>query len=321
MHAVVQSRARRDRATSERVRQLSLRMEASLVDPDVDSDAGGCFLLVVRGTARVSCSLGAFTLDCGGWLAVPAGDAPAFEADAGALILSLFVDGTLKSRLREHPQKPIFFAGTGRIFRDRETPCLARVAQGDRTSVAARVGVLRCRAGGASNDWRHARIARHAGRAVPGIFHESATPVVPLMQQARLMLEGHQDRIIKISDLATDSGFSLWYFSKLFHSLYGVSPQRHALESRLSRACELLVRTPLSIADIGVACGFENPCSFARAFRGHLGETASAYRCRLRASSPACPRDVRGVNEGLPIPGCAQGRGDPKGRLRRSRRA
>jgi len=63
-----------------------------------------------------------------------------------------------------------------------------------------------------------------------------------------------------------------------FHAIYGEGPRETLSRTRLHQASMLLENTTLSVGEVGAACGFENPCSFARAFRAHYGTTASGYR-------------------------------------------
>jgi AraC family transcriptional regulator len=103
------------------------------------------------------------------------------------------------------------------------------------------------------------------------------------MQRARLYLDGHLARNVRLSELARLTIFSTWYFTKTFHALYDEGPRDVTSRLRLRQASTLLLQTQLSIAEVGEACGFENPCSFARAFRASYGMTASSFRARTHA--------------------------------------
>lgn len=88
-----------------------------------------------------------------------------------------------------------------------------------------------------------------------------------------------------MEDLARMANFSSWYFSKAFHALYGESPQALCARLRLERAAHLLRSTPMMIGDVAAASGFDNCCSFARAFRARYGIPASEYRQRFGPGS------------------------------------
>ena len=110
-----------------------------------------------------------------------------------------------------------------------------------------------------------------------------------------LHLVRHRDRVVTLTELAELTSFSNWYLSKTFHSIYDECPQAASQRLRLEHACELLANTSLVIGEVGVACGFENACSFSRAFRAYTGKTASAYREQVRDGAPrsAQPANVR----------------------------
>lgn len=112
----------------------------------------------------------------------------------------------------------------------------------------------------------------------PGRSRSRKRQVFSRMQRAHLYLEGNRDRVVRITELADLTSFSSWYFSKTFHALYQESPQAAAARMRLERAAELLVDSSMMIGEVAAASGFDNCCSFARAFRGRYGMSASGFR-------------------------------------------
>lgn len=114
--------------------------------------------------------------------------------------------------------------------------------------------------------------------ACPGRSRGHKRQVFARMQRARMFLEGHPDQVVRIDELARTANFSSWYFSKAFHALYGESPQAYSARLRLGRAAMLLRTTGMTVGEVAAASGFENCCSFARAFRARHGISASQYR-------------------------------------------
>src|SRR5690606_2595661 len=114
----------------------------------------------------------------------------------------------------------------------------------------------------------------------PGHSQRRRRQVLLRMQRARLCLEGQVGEGMPIAELARRTNFSPWYFSKVFHAVYGMRPQQYAARMRLERASRLLATTSLPVTEVSAACGFDNPCSFARAFRTRFGMTASEHRLR-----------------------------------------
>ena len=98
------------------------------------------------------------------------------------------------------------------------------------------------------------------------------------MQRAWLYLAGNLDRPVRLAELAERGNVSIWHFTKTFHALYGEGPQAASSRMRLAKAARLLRSSRLSIGEAGAACGFENNCSFSRAFRAHFGVPPSLYR-------------------------------------------
>lgn len=122
-------------------------------------------------------------------------------------------------------------------------------------------------------------LARHLSQC-PGRSQRHKRLVLQRMQSARLYLEGQAEPTLSIDELARRASFSRWYFSKLFHALYGTSPLLFAARMRLEHAARLLATTRLPLTEVSRSCGFINPCSFARAFRAQYGMTASMHRKR-----------------------------------------
>ncbi|HCV96778.1 MAG TPA: AraC family transcriptional regulator, partial [Stenotrophomonas sp.] len=55
---------------------------------------------------------------------------------------------------------------------------------------------------------------------------------------------------------------------------------------RLERAADLLRDTDMMIGEVAAASGFDNCCSFARAFRARYGQSASGFRESAGMLSP-----------------------------------
>jgi AraC family transcriptional regulator len=119
-------------------------------------------------------------------------------------------------------------------------------------------------------------------RRCPGRSRSRKRQVFGRMQRAHLYLQGNADRVVRISELADLTSFSNWYFSKAFHALYDESPQALSVRLRLERAAQLLRTTSMMVGEVAAATGFDNCCSFARAFKNHHGVPASRYRGNAR---------------------------------------
>ena len=68
------------------------------------------------------------------------------------------------------------------------------------------------------------------------------------------------------------------YFSKLFTTQVGISPQRYIARLRMEKAKELLRYTELAVGEIAIAVGMADALYFSRAFKQYTGLSPSAYR-------------------------------------------
>lgn len=238
--------------------------------------------LVLRGSAKVECREGRFTLARGGWLSLERDARPAVHAEPGAVVVGLAMTAGMQERLHQSAQVVLFpgRGAVGRGARDDARRLWRRCARFARHEVRAepldrhRLGqVLRLMAMQQA-DFRDL-IDRCPGRSL-----RRKRQVFCRMQRAWLHLEGHLERPVRITELADLSNVSVWYFTKTFHALYGEGPQAVSARLRLARAARLLRRTQLSVSEVGEACGFENNCSFSRAFRAQHGVPPSLYRVR-----------------------------------------
>ncbi|CAG2127131.1 HTH-type transcriptional activator RhaS [Cupriavidus yeoncheonensis] len=97
-------------------------------------------------------------------------------------------------------------------------------------------------------------------------------------RKAREFLDAAIDGDISLSRLAEECGLSARHFARAFQQSLGVPPHRYLLKRRVDRAKDLLERSPLSLLDIALACGFADQSHFTRVFRASLGVTPGAWR-------------------------------------------
>jgi len=233
----------------------------------------------MRGGAWIEAKEGRFYLRAGDWIAFARDSAPLVQADAQGVCVGISVsEEAIKSMARFGNFD--LHVGLGRItMRDardivRHWYRIARHS-GDLSSATAhqaRVRSLLLKLEDMQGEDRN-RIP-----LCPGASLARKRQVFERMQRARLFMEGNCDRIIRMAELAERTQFSMWYFSKVFHRLYGASPQAACANLRLRHAANLLASTPMTIGEVAIASGFDNNCSFARSFRAHFGMTASDYR-------------------------------------------
>lgn len=98
-----------------------------------------------------------------------------------------------------------------------------------------------------------------------------------LARAIELML-GSLSAPLGIGQIAERLGVPEWTLARLFRRHLNTTPSDYFRELRLAEARNLLRNTSLRISEVAALCGFENPETFARAYRRRYGCTASEER-------------------------------------------
>lgn len=88
-----------------------------------------------------------------------------------------------------------------------------------------------------------------------------------------------------VGRLAQVSGVSEAHFARSFKQAFGIPPHRYLLTRRIERAMTLLRETDLSITDVAFDTGWASLGTFGRTFRDITGDSPSAVRMRVRATT------------------------------------
>ncbi len=83
-----------------------------------------------------------------------------------------------------------------------------------------------------------------------------------------------------IYEISSELGFSLYYFSRLFKAITGISPKSYLLARKVSHSIDALLNTNHSILDIALDYGFGSSESYTRAFFKIIRENPSDIRRR-----------------------------------------
>ena len=87
------------------------------------------------------------------------------------------------------------------------------------------------------------------------------------------LMEAHLETPLSSEALAAEVGLTRRQLERLFSSYLHTSPASFYLQLRLQRSRHLLQQTDLSIVEISIACGFESPSYFSRAYRKHFARS------------------------------------------------
>ncbi len=251
----------------------------------------------VQGDGWIESREGRFRMQRGDWMAFEKESVPVVQSGPRGLCIGLLIEADTLQAL-EALDGSALYAGRGRVAL-RELRTLLRVWREAATpdagdDLAVRPLLLQL---AAMQRELAARVRRCPGRS-----RSRRRQVFGRMQRARLYLEGHSDRVVRISELADLTSFSSWYFSKAFHTLYDESPQALSVRLRLERAADLLRDTSMTVGEVAAASGFDNCCSFARAFKARFGVPATRYRSTARRALNAQVKQTqaqRGRNTGM----------------------
>lgn len=237
----------------------------------------------IRGTSWVDAREGKFHLQPGQWIALEKDSRPLIQADQYGVCIGLGLSTDALYRLSRF-LGPGLYAGKGAINRTEMLVILrmwreALVGSGQ-SGTSDDVAVLRLitlQLAGLQYGLVE-RIAR-----CPGRTRQRKRQVFGRLQRAHLYLEGNCDRVVRVSELADLTNFSSCYFSRTFVGLYEESPQVAGVRLRLDHAASLLHDEEMMVGEVAAASGFDNCCSFARAFRTRFGVSATRYRESLKS--------------------------------------
>ena len=88
------------------------------------------------------------------------------------------------------------------------------------------------------------------------------------------------DSDVNINDMADAAAVSRSGLNRKMKALVGLTPADFMREARIKRACQLLLSSDRSVAEIAYSCGFTDPKYFTKCFRSSIGTTPTEYRSR-----------------------------------------
>jgi AraC family transcriptional regulator len=113
-------------------------------------------------------------------------------------------------------------------------------------------------------------------------------------------VERRLDQPLLLEDLARVAHFSPFHFHRIFSAMTGETLQRFVARLRVEKAANMLLLYPsMSVTAVALDCGFSGSASFARAFKGHFGVSASAWR-KLRKAERKIRQAQRKLGEAGP---------------------
>lgn len=121
----------------------------------------------------------------------------------------------------------------------------------------------------------------------PGRTYQTRRHVFARLQRVRNYLSANCHLGYDNAAIARMANYSTYHFLRTFHAVFDETPHAFLVNQRLQRARWLLRTSPLAIAEIAHASGFENRCAFSRLFRKRFGTSARSLRPRAASAPPA----------------------------------
>ncbi len=122
-------------------------------------------------------------------------------------------------------------------------------------------------------------LLRLLGLAEAGGKEKSASPII---REVKSYIDAHFTESLQLKDIAGAHYISRFYLSHIFKEETGYSPIHYLIGRRIEEAKRLLADTKMSIQDIALYVGYDNPSHFNSLFKRTTGMSAAAYRRWLR---------------------------------------
>ncbi len=174
------------------------------------------------------------------------------------------------------------------VFRDNALAAYAMLNAKTREEVDYHLHAIERETAEHSADWQEAlgahltllliTLARYVGSAIKNLPHLPPKEWSIALAALRAVNERYAETELTLEAIAAELYVSQSTLSRLFKRLCGKSFTEHLKDLRLSRACELLQSSTLTVDGIVRACGLRDLPSFYHAFQAHTGMTPHQYR-------------------------------------------
>ncbi|MFT5187731.1 MAG: AraC-like DNA-binding protein [Verrucomicrobiales bacterium] len=91
-------------------------------------------------------------------------------------------------------------------------------------------------------------------------------------------LKTHYAENVSISNLAMHAGISMRHLQRRFQETFKTTPRDYIMKLRILNACDLLLKTNLTVTEIALQVGFYDHSVFSRMFSKVMGISPRAYR-------------------------------------------
>lgn len=91
-------------------------------------------------------------------------------------------------------------------------------------------------------------------------------------------IRGHYTGIHALTDISDSCYVNKYYLSRSFKKYMGITVMEYINLLRMEQACELLVKTGLSVGEIADSCGFINKSHFSTLFKRYMGTSPTEFK-------------------------------------------
>ena len=156
------------------------------------------------------------------------------------------------------------------IDRDRLT-CCGGIASTDMALQVLRATAGEALANAAARYIFHDRLRQPGEKQSPSKAEPLGSMAPAKLKAAMSLMENRAEETATIAEIADGVGLSQRQLERLFESCVGLTPVQYYRDIRLDRARGLVTQTEMPLYKVAVACGFESPEHFSRAYRNRFG--------------------------------------------------
>lgn len=117
------------------------------------------------------------------------------------------------------------------------------------------------------------------------LYHSRSERASDLKEECRRIkdyIDKNYTTPITLDSLSEQVYISKYYLSHIFKSQTGTSPIKYLINKRITEAAQLLIHTDLSVRDIALRVGYDDPVYFSQMFKKVMDCSPAAYRGKHR---------------------------------------
>ena len=111
-----------------------------------------------------------------------------------------------------------------------------------------------------------------------------------ILEETKAFIQKNISMDISRDDVAANVFLNPDYLSRIFKKETGYSISEYILKMRMSVACELLVKTDLSVSKVAASCGYTHMAHFSKMFKKEMLLTPNEYRMKYRLNEKSSKR-------------------------------